>query len=293
MSDKTGGLGLRLVTLAIAGPAIVVLAVHPQLRLGFDTVAALLLALGTYECAKITKARSIDVDPVWLTVVGFGIIVAAHFGFLNPGLFTGIVLITCIQLLKNPPKIAEITASVFCLVYVSWLGGHIVMLRQVPTYGPGLMIMLFAIIWTSDTGAYLIGVGFGKHRLSPRISPKKTIEGAVAGVVCGTIAMALTKQVELRGTPILPPLCYVEYLILGVVMSVVGQAGDLLESSLKRDVGIKDAGSLFPGHGGFPTGSWSRETQHWFPFRSSFPEGTPLYQLGSTVARLFVISIRD
>jgi len=238
-------------TLAVAGPAIVVLAVHPQLRLGFDTVAALLLALGVYECAKIMKGRSIDVDPVWLTIAGFGIVVAAHFGFLNPGLFAGLVLITCIQLLKNPPKIAGIAASVFCLVYVIWLGGHIVMLRQVPTYGPGLMIMLFAIIWTSDSGAYLIGVGFGKHRLCPRISPKKTIEGAVAGVVCGTIAMAVTKEVQLRGAPILPPLSYPEYLMLGVVMSIVGQAGDLLESSLKRDAGIKDAGSLFPGHGGF------------------------------------------
>ena len=111
-------------------------------------------------------------------------------------------------------------------------------------YQPNRVFGLLWLVWTNDTLAYLIGSQIGRTKLFERISPKKTWEGTIGGVI-GTILMAwaLAHWVPVFTTA--------QWLALGAVISVFGTLGDLVESMLKRSVGIKDSGSLFPGHGGF------------------------------------------
>ncbi len=121
-------------------------------------------------------------------------------------------------------------------------------IRYVPEHGFILLILVFVGAWVTDVFAYFTGFIFGKHKLIPKISPKKTIEGAIGGALFCAAAFALCgyiTQVFLHRTPNYPVI-----IIVGIVVSVVAQLGDLTMSAVKRNYGIKDYGKLFPGHGG-------------------------------------------
>jgi phosphatidate cytidylyltransferase len=108
---------------------------------------------------------------------------------------------------------------------------------------PWLVFLLFAIVWLGDTAAFYVGRRFGRHKMAPTISPKKSWEGAVAGLLTGVLAAALWGVWRLgRLEPWL--------LVLAAVTAAAAQVGDLVESMLKRGAGVKDSGSVLPGHGG-------------------------------------------
>ena len=111
-------------------------------------------------------------------------------------------------------------------------------------FSPGIVIGFFLLIWANDTGAYLSGVSFGKHKLMERISPKKTWEGFFGGLVTAMLVGWL-----LSGW--LGVVDKFEWVIIAVIVSVSGTYGDLVESMLKRSIGVKDSGTFLPGHGGF------------------------------------------
>jgi phosphatidate cytidylyltransferase len=103
---------------------------------------------------------------------------------------------------------------------------------------------LFVSVWLADTAAYFVGLSFGKHKLFPRISPKKSWEGAIGGVVGSTAAFVGMSKLLLPGVPLNMAVgC-------GVVIGIIGPIGDLAESLLKRDAVVKDSGGILPGHGG-------------------------------------------
>jgi phosphatidate cytidylyltransferase len=112
------------------------------------------------------------------------------------------------------------------------------------TFSPGIVIGFFILLWTNATAAYLVGITLGKHRLFERISPKKSWEGFIGGIVVNAAMAYLISGwlgvVEKSG-----------WVIIGVIISVTGTYGDLIESMLKRSIGVKDSGSIMPGHGGF------------------------------------------
>jgi phosphatidate cytidylyltransferase len=133
------------------------------------------------------------------------------------------------------------------ILYVGWLLGYLVALRGFEDGRNWIFLALFAT-FGSDTAAFFIGRALGRHPLAPRISPAKTWEGAVAGVA-GAILVSLF---FILPTPLTLShhLNWAQAIVLGLLVSVFGQLGDLIESLLKRTVGVKDSGKLIPGHGG-------------------------------------------
>jgi phosphatidate cytidylyltransferase len=111
-------------------------------------------------------------------------------------------------------------------------------------FSPGIIVGFFILLWANDSGAYLIGVAFGKHRLMERISPKKSWEGFFGGVLLSGIAAWLISGWLGILTPFL-------WIMVSLIIAISGTFGDLIESMLKRSIGVKDSGNIMPGHGGF------------------------------------------
>ena len=137
-------------------------------------------------------------------------------------------------------------ATLFAAAYVGALGGTIAALRVLePTPdGAWRVMLLLAIVMTSDTFAYFAGSAFGRHKLAPLVSPGKTVEGLAGGLAGGVLAALIVRRFGLPAIPLL------DAVALGIVVSAFGVAGDLVESLMKRWSGVKDSGRLFPGHGG-------------------------------------------
>ncbi len=134
-----------------------------------------------------------------------------------------------------------------CL-YVNLSLSTVVFLRQMEQ-GRYFYLLAFIGPWVSDTFAYFCGRAFGKHKLIPEVSPKKTVEGSIGGIVFAAIAFVLTGFIVEKCNPSVVP-SYGVLAIAGAVISVISQIGDLIASVVKRRYGIKDYGWLFPGHGG-------------------------------------------
>lgn len=113
---------------------------------------------------------------------------------------------------------------------------------------PGFTILLFAlcIVWATDIGAYLIGRAIGKHKLAPKVSPNKTIEGSIGGIICAIIVTVIF----MFYSPDAFPYQFWTMIVLTIFFSLAGQFGDLVESAYKRHYGVKDSGNILPGHGG-------------------------------------------
>jgi len=114
-----------------------------------------------------------------------------------------------------------------------------------PYHGAQLLMFLFLMVWSADIGAYFFGKAFGKHKLMPNVSPGKTLEGFLGGVFCACVLIAIAAyQIGWNSEQILT------VLIITVLISTVSVLGDLNESMFKRQAGVKDSGSILPGHGG-------------------------------------------
>jgi phosphatidate cytidylyltransferase len=163
------------------------------------------------------------------------------------GMFALALLVSavmCMARFRPGASVAEtMSRQVMGIVYVPFLLGHLILIRD---WNKGIVWTCFvlAIVFAGDTGAFYVGKAFGRHKLSPNISPGKTVEGAVGGLAANLLIGAMFKQYWLPELPWGLCVCLV------VLMGVTGQVGDLVESMLKRSVGMKDSGSLLPGHGG-------------------------------------------
>jgi len=136
-----------------------------------------------------------------------------------------------------------VAVTLFGVCYVNWLLGYTFWLRDLE-HGVEWILLLVSVTWLGETAAYVVGSTLGRHKLAPSISPRKTIEGAAAQLVMSALA-ALGARAWF-----FPALSLHGALFVGLLLGVVGQAGDLIESAIKRSVGTKDTGRLIPGHGG-------------------------------------------
>jgi phosphatidate cytidylyltransferase len=135
------------------------------------------------------------------------------------------------------------------ILYLGWIGAYFISLRELPE-GEWWVLQVLPTVWLADTGAYFVGRKYGRHKLSPRLSPKKSWEGYLAGVVTAIVGGYLLAEVWAIGAGPGTALTPVRGAFLGLVLAVLTPLGDLGESMVKRQVGVKDSGDLLRGHGG-------------------------------------------
>ncbi len=221
----------------------------------FLLLVNMIILLGLREFYVLMKAKGYEPFEVLGYFCSLAISwYAWHEGAVVPLILTASLLAIMIREVfrkEMSQSLGHMAVTVFGIMYIGWLGSHLVLLRELPTslglndhIGARLVFMVALLTWATDTAAYLFGVALGRHKLIPRISPNKTVEGAVGGL----LGAALVGWLLSRGmVPFVTPLAGI---ILGLVVGVMAQLGDLVESLIKRDAGIKDTAELIPGHGG-------------------------------------------
>ncbi len=228
----------RILTALILLPLVLFLILKGSSTLLLITVGGCSL-LGWHEMARMAKLPG----PVFVAGA-----LALSLGYAaqqtEPGLWAGLFFFLCFYLKNYDP---QKTLKQLCLAFAGYtyvfLGFiHLYFLTTLPQ-GRFWLLFLMACVFGTDTGAFYAGKTLGKHRLIPRVSPKKTWEGAAGGTLLGTaLGLLWGYYADLAGTGFL--------LAEALSLSLIGQLGDLLESIFKRGLGVKDSGSLLPGHGG-------------------------------------------
>jgi phosphatidate cytidylyltransferase len=161
-----------------------------------------------------------------------------------PNPFTNIALtLTGIIYIVLPFALWVNYACPYAPVYNKFMDQLIGSFSSTSKYNPQILIGYFLILWTNDTGAYLSGMALGKHKLWERISPKKTWEGFWGGVILSIVVAFFISKIFTGMSPLL-------WMIIGLLVSVFGTLGDLVESLFKRSIDVKESGGILPGHGG-------------------------------------------
>ena len=232
--------------------AVVLLAlVIPAAYLGgwwFFTVIMVAGLLAVHEMSGILHQAGLHPWLPALALLTLGLVAAAQFSELHlerPLLVLVLMAVSTWQLSRpvEARSLADWSLSVMPALYVGWLGGAVLLLRNAP-HGWRWTLFMFFVVFTTDVAAYFGGRAFGRRQFAPTISPKKTWEGAVTGwAYAGLMAIGLARFLQL-------PLSVGAALGLGLVVSVVATLGDLFMSYIKRQAHVKDSSHLIPGHGG-------------------------------------------
>lgn len=204
----------------------------PNELFGLVAVAAMPLAAGWYLVSAPETSERLAV---------------AQHGLLGVTGILGALVIAALvwHLVFRQVTASDTAITVFGVVYVGFTLTHLVLMRELDS-GTELLLATIVSVWVNDSFAYAIGSPFGRHKLAPRISPKKSVEGLIAGTL-GTIAVWV--GIGLAGVQTGLPLWWLA--LTGAAVSMAAVLGDLAESRLKREAGVKDSGKLLPGHGGF------------------------------------------
>jgi phosphatidate cytidylyltransferase len=154
------------------------------------------------------------------------------------------MVIICIRLLVKRNPISSLHDISFPVLGMLYIPGLFAFQTQIRELGPQWIIFLYASIWASDTMAYYLGAGIGKTRLYREVSPNKTIAGAVGSLIGGVLSAVILK------VTLVPMLITSSAIFIGIITGMISIIGDLVESMFKRDAGVKDSGTIIPGHGG-------------------------------------------
>lgn len=254
----------RILTALIALPIIIASIVLPlwvrETVWLFVAIAGFAIAAGLFEFYSLTKKLELKAD-AGIAYLGAAALFTG-FAFDAPSKAPDLIIVTLagfiiLVLISQTFRfqadftkmLTGVGVTVFGVLYVAFLGGFLVATRVGFDSMPGLSTRLlgyfFLVIFASDIGAYFAGRALGKHKLAPKISPGKTVEGLVGGVAAASGGAALATATFFPGLP------YQLSIPLAIVLAVVGVFGDLAESAMKRGSGAKDAASILPGHGGF------------------------------------------
>ena len=242
----------------------------------FIILFGLFLIITIYEFCNLVKLNKVF-SIFFGTLLYTTILLISHYNkettlFLNEQFNLNLNLTTNIQQLDIVLLAVTIVISIKCILFlfydnvqsVSTSSKYLYLLGYITLpfifiikisfgtndYNPKIILGLFILIWTNDTFAYLVGKSMGKHKLFERVSPKKTIEGFLGGVVFAAFAGFLISKLYIQPKPEFSGKSILIWTIIALIVSVFGTIGDLIESKFKRIAGVKDSGSIMPGHGG-------------------------------------------
>jgi len=248
----------KLITRTITGIVLVLVMLTAILgsEYSFAFLFLIILAASIYEFTNLFKQSEVKPNKFFsysVSIILFAISFLIAKGIIEIKYFFGILpfflMIMAAELYRKKDKVAEnIAVTIFSIIYLAIplsLINFLVFpeILSANAYTPKLLIALFSLIWIYDSGAYLVGVSIGKHRLFERISPKKSWEGAIGGTL-----IAIAASYFISG--FIPEIKLVHWISISILTVVSSTFGDLTESMFKRYFGIKDSGNILPGHGG-------------------------------------------
>ena len=248
-------MGKRLLTIAIGLPLLVVVVSYAPPLL-FASLAAAAAAAGFAEASELAAKHGL---PTFRRLGAVGAALLAITPWLErtvrspsewsslPVVFVLLALtVLCRSLAGAEEPTRILPAAALTLLAMTWLGLFGSYLVRLHVLGPGLIYTLMLVVWGGDSGAFVAGKLLGRHKMAPRLSPNKTMEGLAGGLAASVGGLFLGEAlfgVELGGG-------WPVTVALGLVLGAVATAGDLFESAVKRGAGVKDSGALLPGHGG-------------------------------------------
>ena len=237
---------------AVGLPAIIYGGIFYYLLMGTFLVG------GAWEYVRMYRA--VQYEPhEYVTIGGVLVIATARFFFAEYATLLFVLLILLAMTVhmfsyergRNQSAV-DFGITVAGIVYLGWIGSYLLDLRTLPQGGWWFMIVL-PIVWAGDTGAYSIGAVYGKHKMAPRLSPKKSWEGYFAGLFTSILIGAFFSYAfsSIGFQPLHGMIDPFQGAMLGLVIGTLAPLGDLGESMFKRQSGLKDSSNVFPGHGGF------------------------------------------
>jgi len=218
----------------------------------FSLLASVMIGIALVEFFSLVEKKGIFVYKYIGVAIGMCVPLIINFQMGGEGYFTlepFFIVIACMFIFvlqftrrDSSQALASIAITLFGLLYIGWFFSFFIKLKFLPN---GALLVAFLVLVTKmgDVGAYLVGNALGKHSLIPRISPHKTIEGTVGGLAFSIMSAVASKS-------FLPHFPYGHLVVLGALLGILAQVGDLAESLLKRDCGVKDSGGILPGFGG-------------------------------------------
>lgn len=249
---SVGNTAQRAIVALISIPLILALCYFGNIY--FFLFAAVVGLISFYEFYTLSKNKDININlPVGLLAVFFILLNNYHhFISLYSFFLLMVFVLTLIELFRNNGSaINNIGATLLGVMYIGMFAGALISIRRIypveselSAGGGYIIIAMLASIWLCDSAAFFIGIRFGKHKMFPRVSPKKSWEGAIAGFIFSVLTMIAAKFI------ILDFLSWITVIAFGIIVGIIGQLGDLIESMIKRDAGVKDSSAIIPGHGG-------------------------------------------
>lgn len=238
----------RIITTLIATPLLIAIIWYGP-RSVFLLVILATVAISLLEYYALAGKTDLSL-PVYFGILLGSLIVLSSYNFSFPYILAVLFLVTALSLAyylfnyePHPKVIYSMGVFITGLVYVAFFLSHLVLIRHL-AMGRIWILFLLAVVFAGDAGAYCVGVLLGRHKLYPRVSPGKTIEGAIGGLAA-SIGAAYLMSIYF-----FPWITVRQVIFLALSLGITAQIGDLVESMFKRSAQVKDSGKLFPGHGG-------------------------------------------
>jgi phosphatidate cytidylyltransferase len=250
----------RILTAAVLIPLVLLIDfLGPRWQWIFTAATALVAALAAWEYLGLARENESEAPRI-AVVAAVVVLFASWYQWPDQlaailGILSLALLLVCTFLSPIPRVLPDASNAVFCLFYTGFTLISLPALHA-QNNGPSLVVLLLCVVWAGDTAALYIGRPFGRHKLAPTLSPNKSWEGAIASVFGSVFAAGVLLGIaEYLSRRDLVTLSYADevwwyWLIIAVIINLAAQVGDLAESALKRSVGVKDSGTLLPGHGG-------------------------------------------
>lgn len=252
MARQMSNLVSRVLVALVGIPIIVALCLIGKIP--FLIFVLLLGLLAFYEFSGMMKHKNSYTNRIIGSISVLLLILNEYSNFIDYHIFFLLIILALLlsELFRNKSSaINNLGSTLLGIFYIGFFAASILNLREFYntsafTYSQGgyLILAILVSIWLCDSAAYFIGSAYGLHKLMPRVSPKKSWEGAIAGFIFAVIGMIAAKSL------VLDFLTITNAIVIGIIVGLFGQIGDLVESLIKRDANVKDSSAIIPGHGG-------------------------------------------